>query len=107
MIIFLFALIYFIPIKILNIDIPLYKYFLNNEIFSSFFVLLCFLFIINGANLIDGFNGLLSINLIIINSILIYINLNNDNTEFSIFIIGQIIILLSFYYLIFQKLKYF
>ena len=80
---------------------------MNNEIFSSFFVLLCFLFIINGANLIDGFNGLLQINLIIINSILIYINLNNENTEFSIFIIGQIIILLSFYYLIFQKLKYF
>ena len=66
MIIFLFALIYFIPIKILNIDIQYINIFLNNEIYSSFFVLLCFLFIINGANLIDGFNGLLSINLIII-----------------------------------------
>ena len=71
MIIFLFALIYIIPIKILNIDIPFINILLNNEIFSSLFVLLCFLFIINGANLIDGFNGLLSINLIIINSILI------------------------------------
>ena len=29
---------------------------------------MCFLFIINGSNLIDGFNGLLTINLIIINS---------------------------------------
>jgi len=107
MIIFLFALIYFIPIKILNIDIQYINIFLNNEIFSSFFVLLCFLFIINGANLIDGFNGLLSVNLIIINSVLIYINLNNDNTEFSVFIIGQIIILLSFLLFNFPKAKIF
>jgi UDP-N-acetylmuramyl pentapeptide phosphotransferase/UDP-N-acetylglucosamine-1-phosphate transferase len=107
MIIFLIASIYFIPIKILNVDIQYINIFLNNEIFSSFFVLLCFLFIINGANLIDGFNGLLSVNLIIINSVLIYINLNNDNTEFSIFIIGQIIILLSFLLFNFPKAKIF
>jgi UDP-GlcNAc:undecaprenyl-phosphate/decaprenyl-phosphate GlcNAc-1-phosphate transferase len=107
MIIFLFALIYFIPIKILNIDIQYINIFLNNEIYSSFFVLLCFLFIINGANLIDGFNGLLSINLIIINSVLIYINLNNDNTEFSVFVIGQMIILLSFLLFNFPKAKIF
>ena len=107
MIIFLFALIYFIPIKILNIDIQYINIFLNNEIFSSFFVLLCFLFIINGANLIDGFNGLLSVNLIIINSVLIYINLKNDNTEFSVFVIGQIIILLAFLLFNFPKAKIF
>ena len=51
---------------------------MNNHIFSSIFVLLCFLFVINGANLIDGFNGLLTINLIIINIILAYININNE-----------------------------
>ena len=107
MIIFLLTLIYFIPIKILNIDIPYINIFLNNEIFSSLFVLLCFLFIINGANLIDGFNGLLSINLIIINSILVYINLNNGNNEFSVFIIGQIIILLSFLLFNFPSAKIF
>ena len=107
MIIFLFALIYSIPIKILNIDIPFINILLNNEIFSSLFVLLCFLFIINGANLIDGFNGLLSINLIIINLILSYINLNSGNIEFTIFIIGQIIILLSFLLFNFPKAKIF
>ena len=105
MIIFLLALIHFLPIKILNIDIQFINIFLKNDIFSSFFVLLCFLFIINGANLIDGFNGLLSVNLIIINSVLIYINLNNDNTEFSVFVIGQIIILLAF--LLFNLFKNF
>ena len=107
MIIFLLVLIYLIPIKILNIDIPFINFFLKNDIFSSFFVLLCFLFIINGANLIDGFNGLLSVNLIIINLILIYINLNNDNTEFSILVIGQTIIMLSFLLFNFPKAKIF
>ena len=107
MIVFLLALIYFIPIKILNIEIPFVNIFLNNAIFSSFFILLCFLFIINGANLIDGFNGLLSVNLIIMNSILIYINLNNNNSEFSVFVIGQMIILLSFLLFNFPKAKIF
>ena len=44
---------------------------MENHTFSTLFVLLCFLFVINGANLIDGFNGLLTINLIIINVILV------------------------------------
>ena len=38
---------------------------LENNIFQICFVLLCFLFIINGANLIDGFNGLLAIHFLI------------------------------------------
>ena len=62
---------------------------MSSHIFSSIFVLLCFLFVINGANLIDGFNGLLTINLIIINIILAYINMNNNNLEFSILLISN------------------
>ena len=80
---------------------------MSNYIFSSIFVLLCFLFIINGANLIDGFNGLLTINLIIINIILTYININNENLEFSILIISQIIILFSFLLFNFPNAKIF
>ena len=107
MTIFLFLSIYLIPINIIYIDIPFLSIFLKNDIFSSFFILLCFLFVINGANLIDGFNGLLSINLIIINSILVYINLNTGNVEFSVFIIGHIIILLSFLLFNFPSAKLF
>ena len=96
MILLLFACIYMLPVKILNVDIPFLTSLMSSHMFSSIFVLLCFLFVINGANLIDGFNGLLAINLIIINIILAYININNDNLEFSLLIISQIIILLSF-----------
>ena len=78
---------------------------MNFDLFSSIFVLLCFLFIINGANLIDGFNGLLAINLLIINIILVYVNVNNANLEFSFLLIAQIIILLSFLLFNFSKSK--
>ena len=107
MIVFLFICINFVPIKILNIDIPFLTTLLSNNIFSSLFVLLCFLFVINGANLIDGFNGLLTINLIIINLILAYINLADGINEFSIVLIGQIIILFSFLLFNFPNAKIF
>ena len=107
MIIFLVVIINFLPIKIYNIDLFFLKSLLTNKIFSTFFVLLCFLFIINGANLIDGFNGLLAINLIIINSILLFINLNNNQLEFSLFLTAQIIILISFLLFNFPEAKIF
>ena len=107
MIFFLTSLIFFLPIKISNIEVPFLAPLLQNNIFSTIFVLLCFIFIINGANLIDGFNGLLAINLIIINIILIYINISNGNNEFSTFLIAQIIILLSFLLFNFPNAKIF
>ena len=107
MIISLFIPVYFLQIKILNMDIPFLIPLMNIEFFSSLFVLLCFLFIINGANLIDGFNGLLVINVIIINIVLSYININSANYEFSFFLISQIIILLSFLLFNFPSAKIF
>ncbi|MDC0477251.1 undecaprenyl/decaprenyl-phosphate alpha-N-acetylglucosaminyl 1-phosphate transferase [Pelagibacteraceae bacterium] len=107
MIFSLFFSVHFMSIEVLNVDIPFLTDFLKIEIFSSIFVLFCFLFIINGANLVDGFNGLLTINLIIINAILLYINVSNENIEFSIFLIAQIIILISFLLFNFPHAKIF
>ena len=104
---FLIIFIILLPIEIYNIDLIFLNSWLENNIFSTLFILLCFLFIVNGANLIDGFNGLLAINLIIINSILLSINMNNNNFEFSVFLISQIIILLSFLLFNFPKAKIF
>ena len=64
------------------------------------------MFIINGANLIDGFNGLLTINLIIINSVLLFLNLENNQLEFF-FLTGQIVILVTFLLFNFPKAKMF
>ena len=60
-------------------------YLLKIDIFALFFICLCFLFIINGSNLIDGFNGLLGIHSLIIFIILFIINLNNTSNDFSYF----------------------
>ena len=58
---------------------------LSIKIIYFLFIILCFLFIINGSNLIDGFNGLLAFQLIIINSILLFININNEFLKISQF----------------------
>jgi len=80
---------------------------LENNIFQIFFVLLCFLFVVNGANLIDGFNGLLAIHFLLINSIFLLINLLNQNDNLSIVLLVQIIIVLSFLLFNFPKAKIF
>ncbi len=107
MVILLTIFIIYQPINILNIDLIFLNLWLQNKVFSIFFVILCFLFIVNGANLIDGFNGLLTINLIIINSVLLFINLDNNEIEFSFFLTAQIIILVSFLLFNFPKAKMF
>ena len=107
MISLLFGFVYFLQIKIMNVDILFLSTFLKNDLLSALFVTLCFLFIINGSNLIDGFNGLLTINLIIINIILTYINTKSGNSEIAFFLIAQIIILLSFLLFNFPKAKIF
>ena len=65
------------------------------------------MFIINGSNLIDGFNGLLAFQLIIINSILLFINIENEFQTISILITAQIIILLIFLLFNFPSAKMF
>jgi len=80
---------------------------LRNSILQTCFVLLCFLFIINGANLIDGFNGLLAIHFLLINSVYLIINLFNQNENLSIILFTQIIIVFSFLLFNFPKAKIF
>ena len=77
--------------------------FLNNlleiDIFALMFMCLCFLFIINGANLIDGFDGLLGIHALIIFIILFFINLlygENNLTHYLLYFCLLILIFLKF-----------
>ena len=85
--------------------------FLNNlleiDIFSLFFICLCFLFIINGCNLIDGFNGLLSIHSLIIFIILLGINFTNGNNDLAYVLFFIILINLLFIKFNFPKAQMF
>ena len=65
----------YFSINIENTHLNFLDILLKEKIFQVIFTVLCFLFIINGSNLIDGFNGLLGIHLITINLILLFINL--------------------------------
>ena len=85
--------------------------FLNNllaiDIFALFFVSLCFLFIINGSNLIDGFNGLLGIHAIIIFMVLFFINFFGENYNLTRVLFYIILLLIIFLKFNFPKAKMF
>ena len=96
MTIFLILIIKIFSLEIRGVDLPFLNYLLSFDIILFIFILLCFLFIINGSNLIDGFNGLLAFQLIIINGVLLSINLDNGHQLFSVFLTAQLIVLLIF-----------
>ena len=94
-------------IQITKSGLEFLNLWLENNIFQTCFVLLCFLFIVNGANLVDGFNGLLAIHFLLINSIFLAINITNQNDNISVILFSQIIIVLSFLLFNFPKAKIF
>jgi UDP-N-acetylmuramyl pentapeptide phosphotransferase/UDP-N-acetylglucosamine-1-phosphate transferase len=94
-------------IQITKSGLEFLNLWLENSIFQTCFVLLCFLFVINGANLVDGFNGLLAIHFLIINTIFLIINLSNHNENISFILSAQIVIVLSFLLFNFPKAKIF
>ena len=88
-------------IEILNIWIQ------NSDLFSLIFVIISFLFIINGANLVDGYNGLLGIHSLIILANLFIINYLNGNTDLALFLLFNILIIINFLIFNFPKGKIF
>ena len=80
---------------------------LEIDIFALFFICLCFLFIINGSNLIDGFNGLLGIHALIIFIILFLVNLINKNMDLTYLLFSFILLTLIFLKFNFPKAQMF
>jgi len=109
MLVFTFILIYFLDIKIINAQLTFLNNLINSHrVISSIFVCLCFLFIINGCNFIDGFNGLLIIHSIILLVILYFINSYNSNVDYlKYFILLSIAGCFSILFYNFPKAKIF
>lgn len=101
MLISTFIIIYHFDIRVISTNFHAIDSLINNnKLFSVIFVCLCLVFISNGCNFIDGFNGLLTIHIIIIFSILYYINYSNGNIFFLkhlIFFLIVILISILFY----------
>ncbi len=66
---------------------------------------MCFLFIINGSNLIDGFNGLLGIHALIIIINLFFLNYFGGNKDLAFILFSSIIFLIAFLFYNFPKAK--
>ena len=96
MIVFLITLVISNKFYIQNTGINFLNRFLEIDILALFFICLCFLFIINGSNLIDGYNGLLGIHTLIILANLFFVNYFNENIDLSLFILCGIIIIIVF-----------
>ena len=96
MILLLISLVVSNKFYIENTGIEFLDRFLKIDIFALFFVCLCFLFIINGSNLIDGYNGLLSIHTLIILTNLFFVNYFNENNDLAFFILCIILIITLF-----------
>ncbi len=96
MVLLLIILVLFNKFYIENTGISFLNRFLEIDIFALFFTCICFLFVINGSNLIDGYNGLLSIHTLIILANLLFINYFNGNNELALFIFCEILVLLIF-----------
>ena len=79
----------------------------NSKIFSLIFICLCFLFVINGTNLIDGYNGLLGFHSLIIFINLFAVNYLSDNKDLANLLFFVILILLIFLKFNFPKAKIF
>lgn len=98
-----FFLIYFFEIKINNFNFLIFDY-LNKKylLFSILLTLLAIFFIVNGSNLVDGFNGLLTLNIIIIllNYLILY-KLNNIDP--NVYIIVLLILSICFLSVNFPK----
>tara|TARA_B100000029_G_scaffold51682_1_gene46966 strand:- start:188 stop:1261 length:1074 start_codon:yes stop_codon:yes gene_type:complete len=107
MIIFLLTLIIFHEFKIERISLDYLDHLMKIDIFALFFICLCFLFIINGSNLIDGFNGLLSIHSLIILSSLSFINFIYGNYSLAYLLFNVCIIVLIFIKFNFPKAQMF
>ena len=98
MLVLSFTITYFLEIKIENTQIKFLDDIINyNKISETLFICFCLLFIINGSNFIDGFNGLLVTHYLIILSILfLLIYKFDDFNYFKNYILFSILIAFSF-----------
>ena len=96
---FFFIIVYFNEIKISSIDLVFFDKFLENKLFNFLFVIFCLVTILNGYNFMDGLNGLVVGNFILILSSIYYIDsqLHEDSSKLIEIVQNLIIISLVFF----------
>jgi UDP-N-acetylmuramyl pentapeptide phosphotransferase/UDP-N-acetylglucosamine-1-phosphate transferase len=96
-ILILFFLVYFLELKIINLENNFLNNILKNNFINLCFTIFCFAILLNGSNFLDGLNGLLSGYYLMIIFSIFYICFNNDEiifiyeNELKIFFISLLI----------------
>ena len=96
-------LVYFFNITIVSIDLNLFDNLLKIKLFNYVFVIFCIITVLNGHNLMDGLNGFVSGNFLLILLSILAIIFSNDlifNQNFNKKL--EILILISFIFFIFN-----
>jgi len=97
----IFFCVKFFNLTIYSVQIYSIDKFLNSsQVISFLFATLCIVFLINGSNFIDGFNGLLGIHSLIIIFVLSIINYNYGN--FDLFFLCNLFLICLIIFLIFN-----
>ena len=94
---------HFLNIKIISIDLNFFDKFLEIKFFNYFFVIFCIITVLNGHNLMDGLNGFVSGNFLIILVSIFGIIFINDLVFDQVFYKKlEILILISLVFFIFN-----
>ena len=101
---FFFIIVYFNEIKISSIDLVFFDKFLENKLFNFFFVIFCLVTILNGHNFMDGLNGLVVGNFILILLSIYYIDLQLHEDLSQLTVILQNLIIISIVFFLFNIL---
>ena len=97
---FIILTIYFLKIKISSIDLLFFDNYLKNNLFNLFFTTFCLITVLNGHNFMDGLNGFVIGNLLLI-LISTYIIINNNSIKFDPEFIQLIEISITIYLIFF------
>jgi UDP-N-acetylmuramyl pentapeptide phosphotransferase/UDP-N-acetylglucosamine-1-phosphate transferase len=99
---FIITFVIFFDLKILDLRNEFFSELLKNNYFSSFFVIFCFLVLVNGSNFIDGLNGLQLGYYLIVIIILLKLNLL---TSIGLNLNQSFLLILSLVYLLILNFK--
>ena len=100
-ILLIFISVIFLDLEIISSRIDFFDYLLKTKAFNIIFTSFCVLILLNGANFIDGLNGLLIIYMSIIIAVLLKLNLISDT-----FVNIELLTILIFFLLVLALLNF-
>ena len=100
---FFFILVNVNEIKISSVDFYYFDYLLENSFFNLIFVVFCLVTVLNGHNFMDGLNGFVIGNSILILFSMYFVNLQLPSYTFNMSVLGETLIIIFFVFFLFNS----